>query len=431
MEKYYFLKDILFDPNASSDDRLSALKDIYRMHCEGLLELPETKEFVNNHIHTCYSFSPYTPSSALYTAWLSGLKTAGIMDHDSVGGAREFIEAGKILSMPVTVGCEVRVSLVSTEFEGKRLNNPDQISCAYVAMHGIPHQNLDKVESVLRVKRIARNLRNASMCDKINELCSPYGIELSFEHDVRPISKCNDGGSITERHVLFALTNKICDTYTNREETIEFIEKLQGKALPENKKKALIDAPEKFYRYDVLGIMKSGLIEKIYIDARDELLHITEFVKLAKDVGAISAYAYLGDVGESPTGDKKAQKFEDEYLSELMRYISSIGFNAVTYMPSRNTKEQLDRIMSLCSEYNFFQISGEDINSPRQSFICPAAEAPEFLHLKKATYALIGHEISATENAVNSMFSTASADIPLNDRINNYAVKGGYNKSEE
>ncbi len=426
MEKYYYLKDIMFDPNANKDDRLSALTDIYRMHCEGLLDMPETKEFVNNHIHTCYSFSPYTPCAALYTAWLSGLKTAGIMDHDSVGGAYEFIEAGKILGMPVTVGCEVRVSLTSTEFEGKRLNNPDQISCAYVAMHGIPHQNIEKVEAVLRTKRIARNLRNAAMCDKINELCSPYGIELSFEQDVCPLSKRNDGGSITERHVLYALTNMICDIYHDRKEAVSFIEKLQGKMLADKKKQDLLEAPEKFYKYDLLGIMKSGLIEKIYIDADDELLHITEFVKLAREVGAISAYAYLGDVGDSPTGDKKAQKFEDDYLDSLVSYLSKIGFNAITYMPSRNTMEQLERIMSLCEANNFFQISGEDINSPRQSFICPAAEAPEFSHLKKATYALIGHEICATGNMDNSMFSTASEEKSLKERIEYYAVKGGY-----
>ena len=60
------------------------------------------------------------------------------------------------------------------------------------------------------------------------------------------------------------------------------------------------------------------------------------------DVGAISAYAYLGDVGDSVTGDKRAQKFEDDYLDELVPYLKELGFRAITYMPSRNTKAQLD-----------------------------------------------------------------------------------------
>ena len=52
---------------------------------------------VNNHIHTQYSFSPYSPTKAAWMAMQAGLATAGIMDHDTIAGAREYIEAGRIL----------------------------------------------------------------------------------------------------------------------------------------------------------------------------------------------------------------------------------------------------------------------------------------------------------------------------------------------
>ena len=39
-----------------------------------------------------------------------------------------------------------------------------------------------------------------------------------------------------------------------------------------------------------------------------------------------------------------------------------------------------------------FQISGEDINSPRQSFIIRAMENPMFANLIDATWKLIEHE---------------------------------------
>lgn len=71
-----------------------------------------------------------------------------------------------------------------------------------------------------------------------------------------------------------------------------------------------------------------------------------------------------GDVGDSVTGDKKTQKFEDDYLDQLFDVIKELNFKAVTYMPSRNTMEQLRRVRALCERYGFFQISGEDINSP-------------------------------------------------------------------
>ena len=39
------------------------------------------------------------------------------------------------------------------------------------------------------------------------------------------------------------------------------------------------------------------------------------------------SYAYLGDVGESVTGDKRAQHFEDAYLDELL-HKQETGFDA-------------------------------------------------------------------------------------------------------
>jgi len=136
-------------------------------------------------------------------------------------------------------------------------------------------------------------------------------------------------------------------------------------------------------------------------------------------VGAISAYAYLGDVGDSVTGDKRAQKFEDDYLDELIDYITALGYRAVTYMPSRNTRPQLQRLRALCEKNSLFQISGEDINQPRQSFVCEAQRDPEFANLYDATWALIAHEWRATENAEDGFFSAKSiAQWPdLNDRI--------------
>jgi len=120
--------------------RLEALRELKLLCDTGALDVPITGVNVNNHIHTTFSFSPYSPSKAVFLSWLSGLATTGIMDHDSVGGADEFIEAGKIIGIPVTVGFEIRCSMAGTPFEGKCINNPDQASVAYLAMHGIPHQ---------------------------------------------------------------------------------------------------------------------------------------------------------------------------------------------------------------------------------------------------------------------------------------------------
>lgn len=92
----------------TADERLEALGEVMKKVRSGEIETPERGIFVNNHIHTSYSFSPYTPTSALFNAWRAGLRTAGIMDHDSVGGMREFIRAGEIIGMPITCGIRMQ-----------------------------------------------------------------------------------------------------------------------------------------------------------------------------------------------------------------------------------------------------------------------------------------------------------------------------------
>ena len=393
----------------TKEERLAALREIKEKTDKGELKAPEKTAYVNNHIHTTYSFSPYSPTKALYMAWQNGLKTAGIMDHDSVSGCREFIEAGEILGMPVTVGAETRLNMDGTSLRGKRFNNPDQLSIAYAAIHGIPHQMLDKFDVFFERCRRHRNLRNLKMCRRINEIMAPYGVCLDFKADVLPLSNSWEGGSVTERHILFALAKKLTARYQTPAEILSFFENEMHLKLSEKVRGQISNGnstPE-FYEYDILGALKSDLVEKFYIPATDECADVREYIELCRETGAISAYAYLGDVGNSVTGDKKAQKFEDDYLDDLVAELKELGFNAITYMPSRNTKEQLTRVMELCKNNGFFQISGEDINSPRQSFICKAMDDPMFAHLTDATYALIEHECAATEDITKAMFYKA------------------------
>jgi hypothetical protein len=149
-------------------------------------------------------------------------------------------------------------------------------------------------------------------------------------------------------------------------------------------------------------------------------------VDFARSIGAIPAYAYLGDVGESPTGDKKAEKFEDDYLDDLFDELARIGYKAVAYMPPRNTVEQLRRVQGLCVERGFMEISGVDINSSRQSFNCPEVLKSEFRHLVGTTWALIAHERLSSLDPSLDLFAPGNplAALPLSDRIAAYAKAG-------
>ena len=403
-------------------ERVSALIMLKKLILKGAIEAPGTGSITNNHIHTKYSFSPYSPASAAWHGYMSGLATIGIMDHDSIAGAKEFIAAGKVLGIPTTIGYEIRTDWSGTLAEGKRINNPDQISSAYITTHGVPHDKIDEAQEFLKPIRAARNARNRLETQKINEIMKPHGIRLDFDRDVLPISYAKDGGSITERHLLFALAKRMMAKKGKGASLINFLQNGLGIILSKKQTDYLINDKNDIYEYDVLNILKASFVEKIYIDTTpEETIPVREAVDFAKSIGAIASYCYLGDVSDSPTGDKKTQKFEDSYLDELMQECVNIGFNAVSVMPSRNTSEQLSRVMELCAKHGLMCISGEDINQPRQKFICDELGKEEYSSLIDTTWALIGHEIAASEDASKGMFKVKRPDQnELNSLIEKY-----------
>jgi len=350
---------------------------------------PMVPEYINNHIHTTYSFSPYSPTAAVYAARMEGLCTAGIIDHDSISGAREFLEAAKIVGMPVTIGMECRVSMEGTRLEGRRTNNPDQVGVSYMTIQGVPHDQIDRLTAFFRPYQQARHERNRKMTTKINGLLP--GIDLDYDRDVLPLSLAKENGGVTERHLMYALALKLEQQVGRGQAMVDKLESM-GLTLSDKQKVQMTDNAYPFYAYDLLGILKSAFVPQIFIDATDECPKLKDMVKLCADVDAYLCYAYLGDVGDSVTGDKKAQKFEDDYLEDVFECLKEEGVKAVTYMPTRNTPAQLERLRGLCDSYGMFQISGEDINTPRQSFIIKAMENPMFQNLIDATWKLIEHE---------------------------------------
>ena len=349
---------------------------------------PMVPQYINNHIHTTYSFSPYSPTAAVYAARMEGLCTAGIIDHDSISGAEEFLEAAKLVDMPVTIGMEARISMDGTRLEGRRTNNPDQVGVSYMTIQGVPHNQIGRLTEFFKPYQAARHARNRKMIEKINAL---VGVSLDYDRDVLPLSMAAENGGVTERHLMYALAIELVKQVGKGQGMIDKLTSL-GMNLSEKQKSMLQDTEYPFYEYDVLGMLKGTFVPKVFIDATDECPKLKDMVKLCAEVDAYLCYAYLGDVGDSVTGDKKAQKFEDDYLDDVFECLKEEGVKAVTYMPTRNTPAQLERLRGLCDQYGMFQISGEDINSPRQIFVIKAMENPLFQNLIDATWKLIEHE---------------------------------------
>lgn len=350
---------------------------------------PPAPQYINNHIHTIYSFSPYSPTAAVYAARMEGLCTAGIIDHDSVAGAEEFLEAAETVGIPVTVGMECRASMAGTRLEGRRTNNPDQAGISYMTIQSVPHDKLPVLDRFFAPCRELRHRRNRLMTDRINALLPDVG--LNYERDVLPLSMAHEGGGVTERHLMYALARRLTEQTGRGAPLINRLSGM-GLSLSDRQRGQLMDTAYPFYEYDLLAILKGSFTGGIYVDADEECPRLHRLVELCQEVDACLCYAYLGDVTDSPTGDKRKQKFEDDYLEDVFACLEEEGVRAVTYMPTRNTPAQLERLRSLCREYGMLQICGEDINSPRQSFVIRAMENPGFQNLIDATWKLIEHE---------------------------------------
>ena len=422
------LEKIIDNLNAKNKStRLGNLKKIVRLINNGSIKVDASDE-VNNHVHTKYSFSPYSPTMAAYKAFSAGLQAVGIMDHDSVSGAREMIEACKIINMASTVGFEVRVNFDKTKIEGKKINNPDSENIVYIALHGVPANKLKEAKEFLKPISKERNKRNLLMVESLNKILEKHKIEkIDFKKDIYEQSMAKEGGSITERYLLYALSLKLIKKMGKGEKLVEFLKdrfeiNVEGKL-----RGYLIDEKNPFYIYDLLGALKSSFLPEIFIQPdNNECISVFDAVKFGNSINAIPVYAYLGDITDSPTGDKKAEKFEDDFLDDLFPELKRIGFKGITYMPPRNTLKQLLRVQELCKKYEFMEISGVDINTPRQSFNCPIIKEESFSHLIGSTWALIAHEKLATFNAQYGLFNPDNpiSGKTLRERIRIYSEIG-------
>ncbi|MFA5699238.1 MAG: PHP domain-containing protein [Sphaerochaeta sp.] len=380
---------------------------------------------VNNHVHTTYSFSPYEPAAAAFEAWKAGLGIVGSVDHDSIGAAEEMVEAASLIGIASTVGFELRVSFLDTPVGDRKINNPDSVGIVYMCIHGVPRQHIPTVKAFLHPLQVIRNERNKAQVAKLNDLVSEYGLGIDFDADVLPLSRFSEGGSITERHILLALVKKLIASYGKGETLLRFLCCELKLEIPSKVEGFLLDLENPHYEYDLLGVLKSAFLPSFFIQpSKEEAIDVRKVVAFAHSIGAIAAYAYLGDVASSPTGDKKAENFEDSFLEELLDLLVEIGFPAITYMPPRNTEEQLARIQTLAQERGLMEISGVDINSSRQVFSCPELLEENAKHLIESAWALVAHEKLSSVEERYGLFHPENPfkDEPLSERIARYAA---------
>ena len=406
------------------EDRLEAARALKAALDRGDIPAVPRRGECDNHIHSQFSFSPYSPSMIAWKAYQAGLDTCGIVDHESVAGCLEFRQACGLFGIAPTLGFEVRLNWDGTPLEGKKFNNPDQLSVGYFPIHGVPVRSLEAVERFLSPIRRAREARNRQMTARIDGVLAPHGMALDFDRDVIPVSRWRQAGSITERHLLYATALKLIEHCGRGEKLLDFMARGLRIAVPEKARAFLRDVDSPIYAFDLTNVLKGYFSELMYVDAtHEETPDVAKAIPLLNGLGCVATYTYLGDVrGSSVTGDKKTQKFEDDVLDEMFECLYAYGLRGFSYAPTRNDADQVARVRALCRRYGMLEICGEDINQPRQSFICQQNSEADRQFFNDSTWALIGHEYLANQDLSRSIISeqTAARWPDLGERIQVY-----------
>ncbi|MCL2069884.1 MAG: PHP domain-containing protein [Treponema sp.] len=415
------------DPALSGEDRLSALRSLEASASGSSAgSYDRSSAEINMHVHTIYSFSPYSPSMAALRSRDARLGAAASVDHDSIAATGEMLAACAILGIGGSVGFELRVSFKSDKdgkpgpFASRIMNNPDSAGYAYMTVQGIPGRSIKKAAEFLAPIRAERLERSRAMTISLNAVLREAGFsEIDFDGDIFAGSKYGEGGGITERHLLWALAEKIIQKFGKGPALADGLKSKMGLTVPPEHYALLADPDNPHYLYDLLGLLKAGFLPGIFIQPNErECIPAADAAAFARSISAIPAYPYIGD--------NKAGEFEDDFIEELIAEISRLGFQALAITPERNTADQLRRIRGLAADWGLMEIAGADINSSRQSFNCPEVLREESRHLLDSGWALVAHERLASLDEAYGLFSEKNpiSSMDFQKRLAFYAKLG-------
>lgn len=434
--KYFNIREKLIPRlnSQSKSERIANLTVLKQIEDDDKFFIPKPNEHdIKIMLKTEYSSMPFKPTYLAYKLHEAGCVIAGIMDNDTLSGAKEFYDACNILDMKCLIGVEVKTYISRNKKRDIRINNVYQKDIINLCMTCIPINSIEKINNWLKKYRNRRNERNRKMLDLINKKYKYYGITIDFEKDVLPLSKYDEEGTVTEWHLIYALANKLVERFGRGQILSRFLIQELHIPLTEKMKQNLLNVTDnKRYIYDIINILQSE-IKHFYIDAQDECCSILEFIKLAKDTGSIVVYRYIGDIIQYVMGEYRVEKFEDSYLEELIAELKELGINAVAYEPSRLTDEQIKRISEICNKNDILQLSGETIYSARQDIKNDILKEEKYENLINNAWALTGNLKAAETGKESGIFSPSTVEKypELSSRVMIYSTLGKYGKYKE
>jgi len=345
-----------FNPKARSQ-ALDALLDLVQ---RGDIELPETSNAVNLHIHTFFSFNGYgySPTCVAWKARCAGLAAAAAIDFDVLDATDEFRAACRKVGVRACTGFESRTYV--EEFSEYEMNSPGEPGVAYHIGVGFTSTRPEPLGMLPELKATAQ-ARNRGILERVNPYLKP--LDLDYENDVLPLTP---GGNPTERHLCMAYDAKGRERFRNEDERAAFWAERLG-APPEDIKAMFADPPV-FQGFLRSKTMKAGGVGYVKPEGPDfpPIADVNAFIL---DAGAIPTFGWLDGLS---SGERR--------IEELLDFMMSGGTAALNIIPDRNwnlkdpgdkkTKvAELHKIVRLAQERDLPIVVGTEMNAYGQRFV--------------------------------------------------------------
>lgn len=406
--------------SADGNERIAALRIIKSLERQDKSlvprRLPNRARFNQKSV---FSGTPNHPVNLVYHSYREGCSVCGVIDTLTTSASAELAEACSIVGITPLYGVELSVRC--GEEKGLRINSPLQHDLVNIYLLGVPECCLEALNERLAEKRSFRVERMRRMTENLNNRLGELGISLDFDRDILPLSEAENGGSLSEQHILRALCDRLISVYGMGASLLSVLGE-EFDIVPSAKaEKSLLNAENPNYRRDLTAVMQN-FVKEFYVEAKEECFAPEELSALAKECGGVIAYPYIGDIEQTLHGETVAEKYEDDFLEPLLEKLKECSVRAVCYRLTSNTPEQIERVRELCKQFGLMEISAGATLSRKQQDNRFDVEENRFA--ADCMWAVAGN--SRANNAEETLFSDTSCQMlpALSDRIAVFGSRG-------
>lgn len=299
--------------------RASALREIAGRLASGKIEVASTKQEVNLHFHTFFSYNAHgwSPSRVAWEAKKYGLAAAGIVDFDVFDGMEEFLHACETIGLRSAAAMETRVLI--PEYSDRVISSPNEPGIGYYMAGGcfrLPEQGTSADATLAAMGDMARR-RNLQMLERINDYLDT--VRLDYVEDVLPLTPSNNA---TERHMLAAYDAKARAVFTDASALARFWAKAMG--IGDDEAGALISDTPALHEKMRSKLMKFGGVGYVPPSA-ETFPEIRTVIEMTKGMDALPTMTWLD--GTNP-GEADVQA--------LLGLMVEMGTVALNIIPDRN-----------------------------------------------------------------------------------------------